>query len=88
MAKFENLPPLPDVDEERRAAPARRAGRERVALSEEDISEILADIKTRPKPEKIVQIAVGWLKEKAAKDPSLDWKDLLSDLLEEEKPQE
>lgn len=37
------------------------------------------------KPEKIVAIAVGWLKEEAEKDPDLDWKDLLSDLLKEDK---
>ena len=40
------------------------------------------------KPEKIVEIAVGWLKEEAKADPTIDWKDLLSDLLEEEKSKE
>ena len=36
------------------------------------------------KPEKIVEIAVKWLKEIADKDPSIDWKDKLSDLLKED----
>lgn len=38
------------------------------------------------KPEKIVEIGVGWLKEMADKDPSIDWKDKLAVLLKEDKP--
>ena len=38
------------------------------------------------KPEKIVEIAVGWLKEIADKDPAIDWKDKAVKLLQDEKP--
>ena len=38
------------------------------------------------KPEKIVEIGVGWLKEMADRDPSIDWKDKLAVLLKEDKP--
>ena len=38
-------------------------------------------IKRIAKPEKIVDILVKWLTEYAEKDPSIDWKDKLSDLL-------
>jgi len=40
------------------------------------------------KPEKIVEIAVKWLKEIADKDDTIDWKDKLSDLLKEDKPKD
>jgi hypothetical protein len=38
-------------------------------------------IKRVSKPEKIVDILVKWLTEYAEKDPSIDWKDKLADLL-------
>jgi hypothetical protein len=38
-------------------------------------------IKRIAKPEKIMDILVKWLKEYADKDPSIDWKDKLADLL-------
>ena len=38
------------------------------------------------KPEKIVEISVGWLKEIADKDPAIDWKDKAVKLLQEDKP--
>ena len=38
-------------------------------------------VKRVAKPEKIVDILVGWLKEYADKDKTIDWKDKLADLL-------
>ena len=40
------------------------------------------------KPEKIVEIGVGWLKEMADKDPSIDWKDKLAVLLKDDELKE
>jgi hypothetical protein len=40
------------------------------------------------KPEKIVQIAADLIKDAAVKDPDTDWKDVVSKLLEEEKPKD